>query len=807
MPQLHISNVVTCCHCGASIDSSRVEGGDEQFCCQGCRTVHRLLVDQGLDRHYSRVRSKANAKLPDLDRNRYSFLDDAAVRDRFVEYSDGSLVRVTLSLPTIHCSSCIVLLENLYRLDGGISSSTVNFLRRELTLLFDENQTALRSVVELLVALGYEPSLSLEEVSDKDSDNRRRSLYLRIGVAGFCFGNVMLLSFPEYLSSDSSPGVGFQRLFGLTSLVLSLPVLLYGAVDFFRSAWSAVRRRMINMDVPIALGIAILFARSGWEVAAEQGTGYFDSFTGLVFFLLLGRLFQMKTYDRLSFDRTYRSYFPAAVLVRNGESESTVPIEKLQPGDRMIVRNRELVPADSVLIEGHAILDYSFVSGEAEPREKASGDRIYAGARQLGSALELEVIRPVSQSRLTSLWSNEVMGKTQKPQIMALADRVSKYFTIVVLAVAVVAGIYWARESVATAISVTTAVLIVACPCALALSTPFALGSATRWFGRNRFFVRGGRMIEALATVDTVVFDKTGTITSNNSANLFFDGPQLGSYDKSLIRSLVRQSVHPLSRLIYYQLSDSDLLDVTEFVEKTSAGLSAIVDGHRVRIGTHSWAISLNEKSAMCADDPNRSSGVHISIDGKTAGQYRIKHPRRPGIGNLIARMRSKYRLSVLSGDSDRDRKWLRELFGDDADIRFGQSPQDKLEHVQKLQSKECRVVMVGDGLNDSGGLKQADVGIAVSEDTSAFSPACDGIIDAAQLHRLDSYIGLAKRTLRIIKISFGISFLYNIVGIGFAVQGLLTPLVAAVLMPLSSISVVLFASVGTSWSARREGL
>jgi len=421
-----------CYHCGEDCIDKTLYFDDRAFCCQGCQTVYEILNGSDLCQYYDLEKNPGIQLKTPARQEKYAYLDNEDIISKLYDFQDGTLRKVTFYVPTIHCSSCIWLLENLYKLREGILHSSVNFLKKQVSITFEENKVKLRQVVELLAAVGYAPEISLAQ-NKKGTKKKDHSLAIKIGLAGFCFGNTMLLSLPEYLDTDFSLAEDFRAFFGYINLILALPVFLYAASDYFVSAWKGIRHRFINIDVPIALGILALFGRSAYEIISTTGPGYMDSLTGLVFFLLIGKWYQSKTYQALSYDRDYASYFPIAVTKVKGDEEQSLPLKDLQVGDRIIIRNQELIPADAILIKGEANIDYSFVTGESVPVSKNSGEQLYAGGRQVGSTLTVEVQKPVANSYLTELWNQEVFDKQRQSRLNSLVDVVSKYFTIAVI--------------------------------------------------------------------------------------------------------------------------------------------------------------------------------------------------------------------------------------------------------------------------------------------------------------------------------------------------------------------------------------
>ena len=801
---------LTCFHCGEPCKSTDIAIDDNVFCCQGCRLVYELLSENDLTTYYGYYKHPGISQQGKQITKKYQFLDNPEIKQKLLDFSENGIATVTLSIPQIHCSSCIWLLENLYRLNPAIPASRVNFLRKELTVTFQEEKISLRQVVELLASIGYEPQITSNDLEQPRRRHVNRSLYLKLGVAGFAFGNIMLLSFPDYLATHEVISPEFIRFFGYLSLLLSLPVLLYSSQDYFRSALAGIRQRYLNIDVPISLGILAMFGRSVYEVISATGTGYLDSMAGLVFFLLIGKLFQQKTYDALSFERDYKSYFPISVTKLDRGRESHIPLSQLHIGDRILVHNQELIPADAVLMSESATIDYSFVTGEAAAVHKANGDLLFAGGRQIGPSIEIEIIKEVSQSYLTRLWNNEVFHKASPHVLSNFANNVAHYFTLVVLTIAIAAALFWLSRDISTAINVFTAVLIIACPCALALSVPFAMGNALRIFGKSKFYLKSAESIETLAKVDSIVFDKTGTLTWQGKIKVQFFGIEapgagLSRREKRLVQSVVRHSTHPLSAQIYSSLDEEPCAGpVTDFREIQGVGLSARVDGAHIRIGSRTWLGAQEPRTDAAAQNGGTSSTVFLEIDGRVRGYFNIANHYRAGMQETIAALQKKYHIALLTGDNDRERPFLSRIFGAGSQLLFNQSPQDKLQFVKSLQQQGHRVLMIGDGLNDAGALKQSNFGISISDDILAFSPASDAILEAKVFANIEKFLHYSQICLKVVITSFALSFLYNLVGLGFGASGMLSPLVAAILMPLSSISVVAFTTFATKLFAKK---
>lgn len=797
---------VNCFHCGTPCRAELFQREEKSFCCNGCLTVFEILNDNGLTDFY-RLSQTAGVRVKGATKAaQFGFLDEPSIRERLADFSDDRITRLRLRIPSIHCIACVWLLENLFRLNPAIASSQVNFPRKELSLTFEHGKTRLSDVAALLASLGYEPELNFSDLEAAGKRPVSRRLWLQLGIAGFAFGNIMLFSISGYLGLDPFTGPGLKRLIALLSLVLATPVVAYSALDYWRAAVVSLRQKLLRIDVPIAAGIAAIYAQSLFEVATGRGEGYFDSLCGLIFFLLCGRLFQQKTFDRLSFERDYKSFFPLSATRKIGRREENVSLSALAIGDRLIVRNGELIPADARLLCGPALIDYSFVTGESEPIEKIPGDYIYAGGRQMGGGIELEIVKAVSQSYLTSLWNQDSFRKRASESLDTITNRYSERFTKIVISIALLAGIYWGIVDSGKALKAFTSVLIVACPCALALAAPFTLGTAVRALGRRKVFLKSSQVVETLARLDAITFDKTGTLTASGagSGSVQFEGAPLSAAEERWLYSLTRHSTHPAAVRIGEAIAREQFPEeVRSFLETTGCGMEATVSGHEIWIGAGTWL--QGRHIHVPALEHLNGSVVYVAIDGRYRGAFVLSHALRPETRELVENLSSKYQLSLLSGDNETDRPRFSKIFGPNTGLYFNQSPLDKLNFIRKLQTSGKTVMMVGDGLNDAGALKQSDLGVAVVENISGFSPASDIIMSAAALGKMDGILRFSKGAVRIVRLSFFISTLYNVVGITIAARALLSPIICAILMPLSSASVVAFACGATTWLARRE--
>ncbi len=736
----------SCFHCGDDCGNHPITFQDKSFCCNGCKTVYEIFNENDLTCYYDL--QNAPGAVPKEIEGKYDFLSQDSIIEKLTEFRSDTAEVATLYIPHIHCSSCIWILENLNKLDPNVSSSQVNFGKKTVRVTYNPEATNLKSIVLLLSSIGYEPYISLDDFSS-GKNHINRSLIYKLGVASFGFGNIMFLSFPEYFELNEFWLEQYKHVFRWLMFAMSIPIVFYSAQDYFISAYKGLKAKLLNIDVPIALGVSVLFIRSTIEIIFDLGSGFFDSLAGLIFFLLVGKFFQQKTYDFLSFERDYKSYFPIAItkIGKNGE-ESSIQVYDIEKGDRILIRNEELIPVDGILINGKGEIDYSFVTGESQTVSKKSGDKLFAGGKQTSGVIELEALKSVEQSYLTQLWSNDVFNKNKEDGFATITNKVSKHFTIAILSIAFIATTFWLITDASKAMNVFTAVLIIACPCAIALSAPFTFGNLLRIFGKLKFYIKNASVIEKLAQIDTVIFDKTGTITSNKSSNAIYDGELLSDNESLVLKNSLRGSNHPLSRSLYNILDEHNIVTLDTFEEHIGKGIEAKHNDINLKIGSASFVGNTQEAAVL-------NTTVHISSNNVYKGKYTFYNSYRKGVSKLFNKLKKQFDLVILSGDNEGERENLKKLLPAKTKLIFNQKPEDKLDFIKYHQSEGAKVLMIGDGLNDAGALAQSDVGIAISEDVNVFSPACDAILDASKFKELYAYIKASKSAIKIIKWSF----------------------------------------------------
>jgi len=790
------STTQICYHCGAECESETIVLKTHRFCCQGCASVFQILEGAGLADFYE-LEKNPGTRVNPKSKEKFHYLDNVEIQNKLLTFNENAIQQVQLDLPQIHCSSCLWLLENLPSLHDGIRNCVVHFSKKQATITYSSELLSLRELVELLAKIGYEPTITWDHQYQRAQQSDSGLLY-RIAVAGFCFGNIMLFSFPEYLSSDLE--TKFGSYFAWICAMLILPVMFYAGLPYLVSAGKSLNNKRINMDVPIALGMVALFLRSFADLIMDVGPGYFDSLAGLIFFLLIGRWFQNRTYKALSFDRDYKSYFPIGVTLLEGEIEKTIPLDQVKVGDVLLIRDGELLPADASLLAQDALMNYQFVTGEQTLIPKTQGEYLYSGGKVSGNAAEVLIEKEVDQSYLTQLWNLSEQPGQKKVDPESKIDKVSRVFTWIVLGIALVAGLFWAVYDATQIWFVISSVLIVACPCALALTRPFAFGSAMRYLSKTGYYIKNGSVLDHLDEIRTWVFDKTGTITGQDIGEVKYHGEQFTASEIGALMALAHESSHPFSKRLYAYVNQGGTEQIANFSVEKGKGVSARWKGKEIRIGSTAF-VGLD--SLQASTEKPKGSGVGVRVNDKV-GYFEFKEQFREGMEGMLSVLGRSKDLYLLSGDPNGEKKNYNHLFPAE-NMLFNQSPEDKLNWVKRFQEESAGVGFIGDGLNDSGALREAKVGIAVADDVYQFSPACDVIVQGNKLASFPQMLQFVHNLGKLIQYSYLVSILYNSVGVCFAVSGMLSPIVAAILMPLSSITVVGFVTGGVRILARSK--
>ncbi|WP_185864001.1 heavy metal translocating P-type ATPase [Blattabacterium cuenoti] len=739
--------------------------------------------------------------------NIFDFLDDEKISEKIIDYHHKNITTVRFFIPSIHCVSCVLILESLPKLYKNILNSTVDFSSKKIWITYNNIEFKLSDIAQLLDSMGYKPSINFESIENRKSLGRK--LIGKLAISFFCFGNIMLLAIPEYVGAlkEDIWFMNHRNFFRYLMMILSLPVVVFSFTDHIKYAVLGLKKHVLNMNVPISIGILVLFLWSCYEVFLDLGSGYFDSLSSFSLFLLISKIFQIQTHNKiLSFDKNYKSFYPALITkIHSNKKEEKIMLSYLKKGDLILIRNEEIVPADSILMKGNAILDNSFITGESDLISSTKmGERIYAGSKQKGEAILIKVIKNMDHSYLSLLWNKNKSNRLRHKKLFdlnSISTRFSQYFTPIILIITIVTGIYWSfSHDVSKIFHTVFSVLIITCPCALVLSTPLIFGNMIRVFSKKGFYVKDIFTMERISSSKTLIFDKTGTITDPNKEKIFFVG-NMKNEEKKMIASLLKNSSHPLSQKILSELSIKDFYFIKNFREIIGKGLEGIIRDVPVKIGSSKY---LGITNKIINENEINQTTVFISINHKFVGYFLFRNYYREGIEKMFQNLK-EYKIVILSGDhNDLEKKYLKSILPKSSQVFFSQSPEDKLNYVKKLQEKGETIIMFGDGINDCAALNQSEVGISVSENPTSFFPSCDAFMQSNCMNQIFLFLKISKVSTKLVFINLMISLLYNSIGIFFAVTGNLNPFIAAILMPLSSFSVIFFSMIST-WIVSRK--
>ncbi|MBI2752407.1 MAG: cadmium-translocating P-type ATPase [Betaproteobacteria bacterium] len=815
------SAVPACFHCGLAVaEAGRwrapILGSERQFCCAGCEAVARTIAAGGFAKYYETrepPRAGGAPALPAAGLPPAEIYDETQAQGYFVATVGAHRRSATLILDRIRCAACLWLNEQWLRRLPGLLRVDVNYATRRAQVEWDERATKLSRIIEAIRAIGYDAfPFDPQRQASLDQGERRTALW-RLFVAGFGAMQVMMYAIPAYLDDGGSLSPDVAQLMRWASFALTLPVLVFSAQTFFAAAWRDLMHRRIGLDTPIAIGLGVGFAASGWATVTASGEVYFDSISMLVFLLLGARYAEMIARQRAArgLDRLAR-WMPCYARRLKGEMTERIPAHALAAGDRVIVPAGEQIPADGVVEQGASSADESLLTGESMPVAKSAGMPVVGGSVNIEQPLVLRVTKAGSDTVAAAIVRLVERAAAAKPRVVAGAEHLARWLTWVVLAVAAVAALWWSQLAPERALWVAVAILVVTCPCALALAAPIALtAAAARLLDRGVAMTRAGAL-EALARATDVVLDKTGTLTMGRLA--LVRTVTLGRLDRhrciALARALEESSAHPIARALCRDVADDDDAvtrisagDVTNF---PGHGIEANFAGRRVRIGSESFCRELAGAGALPSSGADSSqTTVFLADEAGWLAAFMLEDEPRHGALSVVAALRqSGIELHLVSGDDPRLVESLARRFGIE---RFAgrAAPQDKFTYVERLQAEGRVVAMVGDGLNDAPVLARADVSFAMAGGSDVAQLQSDFVLLGERLRSIPEAVADARRTLRVIRQNFGWALAYNAIALPLAAAGWVGPWEAAIGMAASSFIVVLNALRLAAPADRRE--
>ncbi|MBE0509570.1 MAG: heavy metal translocating P-type ATPase [Gammaproteobacteria bacterium] len=809
MTQSHaLARVEQCFHCGLElpppdeIQHAQIDGQQRDFCCLGCRSVCEAIYDAGMEGFYQRTPDGLLLSPPPEPPRDIGLYDLEEVQEEFV-HEMGAVREINLLVEGIHCAACVWLIENTLGKIPGVLGIHVNLAGRRLLLRWNNEQVKLSQLIERLGQIGYVAAPFDPEAAEGAIKRRNRAMLYRMAFAGFTMMNLMWISIALYTGAADDE---FRHLFHIMGFVLATPTLFYSGWLFFKGAYTGLRNWHLSMDLPIAIGATVTWAYSSYITFTKSTFGdvYFDTVVNFIFIILVGRYLEaMSRRAALTATQRLLDLQPRVATTLIDGVEKVVPIRSVKAEQMVLVKAGYKVPVDGVVVEGASSIDESMLSGESAPVNKKPGDAVSAGTLNTSSALLVRVTRTLRETSLGKIIALVEEAQASKAPIQCMADRIVPWFVLATLSLASITFAWWVGSDFELALMAATSVLIITCPCAFGMATPMSMAVASGQGARFGIMVKNSAVLETFSKVTHIVFDKTGTLTTGKmTVQQILAQP--GWDEQSLLRLAAgaeRYSEHSIGQAIVASAQaahiDVEAIQPEGFENRPGHGIAATIEGRAVLLGKaallQEQGIAIDTSLQPRIDELERQafSCVFISVDGQFAGLMAIADQLRADARELVAQLRQDgVRMTLLSGDRRQVAEAVAEQLGG-MRVIAEVLPQDKDQVIAELQAQGERVAMVGDGINDAPALIRADVGIAVGSGTDVSVESADIVLMGDELIKVRLASALSRRTLRTIRQNIGISFTYNAIMVPLAMMAFVTPLVAAISMPISSLLVI----------------
>ncbi len=797
----------TCFHCGLPLSpterfEAEVDGQLRRFCCFGCQSVCKMIYESGLEGFYQRTPEGTRlAPPPELPEN-LSFYDLDEIQEEYVT-RHGEQREIDLLVEGIHCAACVWLIERGMERLPGVTAANVNLSGRRLHVRWDNTRVQLSRILAKLGEIGYAAVPFDPDAAEGRLKKQNRAFLFRIAFAGFTMMNMLWISIALYTGADEGE---FRTLFYWVGMALATPTLLYSGFPFLKGAWTGLRRAHMTMDVPIAIGASATYLYSSYSTIFNplQGHVYFDTVVNLIFVLLVGRFLEStsKRHAVAATQRLMDLQPRVATLLKEG-TEQTVPVKALKAGDQILVKAGEQIPADGTITEGRSSVNEAMLTGESRPVEKGEGDAVSAGTLNIGSALQVEVTGVLKDTTLGRIIHLVEEAQASKAPIQRIADRIVPWFVTITLLLSAVTLAIWWNSGFEKALMASVSVLIITCPCAFGMATPMAIAVASGLGARHGILIKNGEVLETLSGITHFIFDKTGTLTEGRMKVQEMHLAE-GVDEREILRlaaTAESRSEHIIAQAIVSEAReqgtevDSSTLD--HFENRSGFGIGAEMEGRKILLGSRAW-LELNgvpvENAFIEMTQRLEAQGVtcvYMAMDGREVALFAVADQLRPSAAPLLESLRRQgMRLTLLSGDSRPVAEAVAERLGG-MEVIAEVLPDDKDRVIRRFQESGVKVAMVGDGINDAPALIRADVGISLGSGTDASMESSDIVLMSDELNKVEQAVALSRRTLRTIRQNIGISLVYNSVMVPLAMMAYVTPLVAAIAMPISSLLVI----------------
>lgn len=806
-----------CFHCGLPIPdeesiAAQIDGKDREFCCIGCRAVCQAIYDAGLEGFYRRTpEDGVLAPPPELSKE-LALYDLDEVQEEYVD-TLGETRNINLLVEGIHCAACVWLIETTLRRMAGVAEAKVNLSGRRLHLRWDNTQVSLSGILKRLGGIGYAAVPFDPEAAEGSLKKENQKLLYRMAFAGFAMMNLLWISVSLYAGADRGE---FRGLFQWVGFAIATPTILYAGFPFFKGAWTGLRNLHLGMDLPIAIGAATTYFYSLYVTASGTKIGevYWDTVVNFLFVILVGRYLEAisKRQAVASTQRLLDLQPKGATVLRDGKEEM-VPIRAVKKGEIVLVKPGQKIPVDGVIVEGVSAVDESMLTGESEPCDKTIGNQVSAGTLNGYGVLHIEVKGLLKETALGRIIRLVEEAQASKAPIQCVADRIVPWFVGVTILLGLATFLWWVSTDFELALMAATAVLIITCPCAFGLATPMSIAVASGLGARHGILVKTGEVLETLSSVNHFVFDKTGTLTEGkmtiSSIQMADQQWSLGDEDipmaiRELLSDLLameRFSEHPTAAAIIACAREAGAKlherRVADFQNSPGNGIAATVDGRRILAGNTGWmeknGVSRQPLFDIAANrlDEQGIGSLRCAADGQEIALLAVEDRIRKNAPQLIQTLkRDEIRVTLLTGDRRSTAEAIGNRLGG-IEVIAEVLPEDKDRVIAELQSDQHKVGMVGDGVNDAPALVRADVGIAMGSGTDVSIASADVVLMSSELRKVKLAVDLSRRTLRTIRQNIGISITYNLIMVPLAMAAIVTPLIAAISMPISSLLVI----------------